>query len=117
MSDNDSAGLSPVTRAIADRFREIGRMRIEVPEWPPGVFFAEPYTLRDERMLGRMIAENNPEGWADLLILKLQNEGGKAVFTKADKPALMRFAEAHVLKRAAMQIMASVSSPDVEKKD
>lgn len=88
-----------------------GRLRIEVPEWAgedgaPCVLYARPYTLADERAIMRDIKDDNPDGFASLVVRKLQYEDGTPAFSLADKPRLLRAADALLIKRLAAQIMA-----------
>lgn len=106
--------------AIRGRYESIGRTRIEVPEWGdgdgPAVYYARPYTLADERKISRFFRDDasDAEGWAELIVLMLEDEDGNAVFSKADKPKLLRLAEAYVMKRIGTTIMTASATVTVE---
>lgn len=92
-----------VLENISRRFDTLGMCRVEVPEWPepdgsPTVLYFTPFTPRERDLLyGR--ERGDAERAVDFVILKALDEQGKQVFTKADKPKLIRVAEANVLGR------------------
>lgn len=94
------------------------RTRVEVPEWGdetgPAVIYAKPYTIHDDKRLARFVKEDNPEGFVEVIIGKAEDEAGEKLFTKIDKPALLRRAKAHVVKRVALLIMASETPEESE---
>ena len=95
------------------------RTRVEVPEWPdedgePTVIYAQPFTIHDDRALHRFVKDDDPAGFVDVIIHKAENSAGDKLFDKGDKPKILRRAKAHVIKRVALQIMASESLEDAE---
>jgi hypothetical protein len=110
--------LSPMAAAIRQHNHDRPRTRIEVPEWQEtpceGVLYAKPYTIDDDRQLARYLDANDPAGFVEVVVRKAELQSGEPAFCKADKPMLARTADAAVIKRIAMQIMASVSVEEAE---
>lgn len=111
--------MSKALDVIAGRYTN-ARGRIEVPELgssndQPLVIFHKPYTLHDDRSMARYAKEDSPDGFAHIIVAKAEDEAGNKLFDPEDKPKLIRIAPALVLKRVAMQIIASVSPGDAEK--
>lgn len=109
--------MSKGIEAVRARYTGLDRQRIEVPEWGgqdgPFVLWAKPWTLEDERGITRAMRDDNPEGFAAVVLAKAEDEDGAPMFdARADKPVIMRIGEAHVLKRVAYQVMAGTA--DVE---
>lgn len=72
---------------------------IDVPEWEMTVYFT-PLNIREAAKIDRIIRRDG-EVFAsvDILIMKCQDEQGEPLFTKADKPVLMRTADPKVVER------------------
>lgn len=92
-------------------------IRIEVPEWRdvatlPEVIYSRPYTLYDERSMKQFARDDNPDGFAEVVVRKAVDEKGARLFADGDRPALVRVCPAAVLKRIATAIIAS--APSVE---
>lgn len=95
------------------------RTRIEVPEWPdedgePTIIYAKPYTIQDDKHLARFVKDDDPTGFVEILVRKAEDEAGDRLFDKGDKPKLLRRGKAHIIKRVALQIMASETLEEAE---
>lgn len=93
-----------------------GRIEIDIPEWAntpcKGKLYSAPYTIKDDIKLGRYIRNDDSSGFVEVLIQKAELADGSKAFGLIDKPQLLRRVPAHIIKRIAMQIVASV--PTVE---
>jgi len=89
------------------------RTHVEVPEWGepdhPLDVYADPFTLADEQTISRFLKDDDPAGFAELVIRKAEDAAGNKLFGKGDKPLLLRTGEARVVKRVAMAIMSGIS--------
>lgn len=90
-------------------------IEIAVPEWSVDgdnfTVYATPLTLQDRVVLTR----NNPnpvEMAANILILKAKDKNGEALFSKEDKPDLMRASASDVIKRIADAIVDGSNTGD-----
>ena len=108
--------MSSLIEQLSTRFSSAEKMTIEVPEWgmngegePFKVYFSA-WTLHDERSIKRFINDENPEGFAYVVVKKAQDINGKRLFDDGDVKRLMRNTEAHIIKRIAMEIIGSTIS-------
>lgn len=81
--------------------------QIRVPEWDAEddefIIYATPLTLQERTSLQRF-AKNSNEMSAELIIMKAKDKEGERLFSKEDKPDLMRNASSGVLARIAKEI-------------
>lgn len=91
-------------------------VEIAVPEWADegGTFFvyATPLTLYERSRISRL-AKDKFEQTAEVLILKARDKDGNALFTKEDKPDLMRTSDSSVVARVA-QAIVDINDDDVD---
>ncbi len=110
--------MSDLMDRILSRYSE-RLTRIVVPEWGdddgPMVLYAKPYTIQDDKHMTQFLRDDNPEGFVEVLVRKALDAEGHPVFSVEDKPRLRRAADASVIKRVAMEIMASITTEDAEK--
>jgi hypothetical protein len=99
-------------RRLVDEPKEI-----HVPEWgedgAPAVIYVTPMTLNERAKLNRFV-KNNMEMAAEVLILKAKDKDGSALFTKEDKPDLMRSVDSAVIARIAEEIVGGDEETLVE---
>lgn len=78
--------------------------QIRVPEWDEEgeefIVYCTPLTLQERTKLGRF-SGNQPEMAAELLILKAKDKEGNLLFSRQDKPELMRNVDSDVIARIA----------------
>ena len=90
---------------------------IRVPEWDDEgdlvTVYATPLTLQERARLNRH-AGNTMEMAAEVLILKAKDKDGHALFTKEDKPELMRGVDSGVIARIAREIVGANDEELVE---
>ena len=98
------------------RFEGLDRRVIEIPEIGRTVY-AKPYTLHDRRRLRTATARSDEDGYAALIVLKLENEDGTPAFERGDEAKVLRVIEADVVERLVAQIVSSPISTveDAEK--
>jgi hypothetical protein len=107
-----------MTDNIMDRVRAHFDARetkiIEVPEWgdekTPLYIYCAPLTLAQKNRLYKMSKEDDLGLMVEALIMKAKDSEGNCLFTRADKPDLMRSSDPDVLIRVASAIMDSGSS-------
>jgi hypothetical protein len=91
--------------------------QIRVPEWEDEgeefVIYATPLTLQERVRLNKH-ASNPIEMTAELVILKAKDKEGNSLFSKEDKPDLMRSVDADVIGRIAKHIIGSSDEEMVE---
>lgn len=91
--------------------------QIRVPEWDDEgeefTVYCTPLTLQERVRLNKH-GSSPIEMTAELLILKAKDKEGKALFSKEDKPDLMRSVDADVIARVAKQIIGSSDEELVE---
>lgn len=104
--------MSELIERLSARFNDAALTPVEIPEWAePGeetfTAYFEPWTLHDERSVKHFLDNENPDGWAAVVVKKLVDENRKPLFEKGDRVKLVRTCEAFVLKRVALEIMTS----------
>ncbi len=118
MSNNNKL---KVIDQVVGHFEQSGTRLIEVPEWGsddgPLTIHATAFTMEEQRRLrSRNKGDlDDPSVLVDLLILKALDGEGNKLFDLADKPVLMRKADANVLARVAAEITGSAETEDVSK--
>ena len=114
--------MSQAGNALRSRFAGL-RVRVVVrelegivPEDSQGetAIYGQPFTLRDSKRLDGFIADDDPEGYAQVVIDKAETESGERLFDVGDKAILMNCIEAHIVSRVARSLMASVSLEDAK---
>ncbi|MCC8368530.1 MAG: hypothetical protein LN573_00365 [Rickettsia endosymbiont of Oxypoda opaca] len=83
---------------------------IEVPEWGDGdnplYIYCSPLTLAQKNCLYKMAKEDDLGLMVEALIMKAKDKEGNCLFSRADKPELMRSCDPDVLIRIANNIMS-----------
>ena len=106
---------------VVGHFERTGTKVIEVPEWGddngPLMIYATAFTMDEQR---RLRSKNkgdldDPSVLVDLLILKALDSEGNKLFDLADKPTLMRKADANVLARVATEVTGVADAEDARK--
>lgn len=101
---------------VRRRFDALGMCCVEVPEWPdetgaPTRLYFTPFTPKErDRLYAR--DRGDAERAVDFIVMKACDEQGKAVFSLADKPQLLRMAEANVLARIVEEAVGYVPAED-----
>jgi hypothetical protein len=92
---------------------------ITVPEWGDGehplYIHCSPLTLAQKNRLYKMAKEDDLGLMVEALIMKAKDEHGNALFSRADKPDLMRSCDPEILIKVATNIMESADLNDIEK--
>ncbi|MCC8483824.1 MAG: hypothetical protein LN561_04690 [Rickettsia endosymbiont of Labidopullus appendiculatus] len=92
---------------------------IEVPEWGDGAnplyIHCSPLTLSQKNRLYKMAKEDDLGLMVEALIMKAKDAEGNCLFSRADKPDLMRNCDPDVLIRIATRIMGESDSELAEK--
>jgi hypothetical protein len=112
-----------MTEKIIDRIRAHFNAKeikiIEVAEWGDGAnplyIHCSPLTLAQKNRLYKMAKEDDLSLMVEALIMKAKDADGNCLFSRADKPDLMRNCDPDVLIRVATNIMDSVDSDLAEK--
>lgn len=82
---------------------------IEVPEWgdddQPLYIYATPMTLAQKNRLYKMAKDDDLGLMVEALIMKAKDKEGNALFTRGDKPDLMRNCDPDILIRVANSII------------
>jgi len=82
---------------------------IEVPEWGneehPLYIHASPMTLAQKNRLYKMAKDDDLGLMVETLIMKAKDKDGNSLFSRADKPDLMRACDPDVLIRVANSII------------
>ena len=110
-----------MTEKIMDRIRAHFDAKetkiIEVPEWGDEksslYIYTSPMTLAQKNRLYKMSKDDDLGLMVEALIMKAKDGEGNCLFTRADKPELMRSSDPDVLIRVASAIMDS-GSGDIE---
>jgi uncharacterized protein (UPF0128 family) len=88
---------------------------ISVPEWAEEgeefIIYSTPLTLNERVKLNRH-ANNTIEMGVEMLIMKAKDKDGNLLFSKEDKPEMMRAVDATVVARIAQHI-AGVSDDEL----
>lgn len=92
---------------------------IEVPEWGDGehplYIYCSPLTLAQKNRLYKMAKEDDLSLTVEALIMKAKDAEGNCLFSRADKPDLMRNCDPDILIRVATSIMESTDIELAEK--
>lgn len=101
--------------AFANRYQQIGRMRLEVPELDLDMWFS-PFTMLDQQELdqaGHSI--DSVEGMVWTIIRKAEDANGERLFDVQDGPRLKRVAEVSLLKAIVIKLVTSDGTTPEEK--
>lgn len=92
---------------------------IEVPEWGDGenplYIHCSPLTLAQKNRLYKMAKDDDLGLMVEALIMKAKDGEGNHLFSRADKPELMRNCDPDVLIRIAINIMGTSNMEELEK--
>ena len=102
------------------RWQARGRTVIEIPELPdehgqPTRWYAKPFTILDSKGLSPYLEASDDDGYVEVIIRKAEDADGEPLFDKGDKPKLKRILEAAIVKRVAIEIIASTDLEHAEK--
>ena len=108
--------MSKVLDAAKAHFKEIlaGGLKgpIEVPEWNTQIYYKPATTFQQESKIVELTqAGKTVEALVESLIMRSLDAEGNPLFTKADKPELMRFVDPAVI----MRVMAEMNDPDTQR--
>lgn len=95
---------SAMKDVITQHFAALKNQTIVVEEWGKTIHF-HPVTARERDELNRVKGDN--ELYVETLILKSLDEDGAPLFTKADKPWLMREASVGIIRIIASRILTA----------
>lgn len=94
---------------------------IEVPEWGdesgPLYIYSSPLTLAQKNRLYKMAKDDDLGLMVEALIMKAKSNEGASLFSRSDKPDLMRCCDPDVLIRVASAIMGDDNddAPSIKK--
>ncbi len=107
----------PIFQQAVEHFDSRAGIVIEVPEWGgpdgPAVLHAEPLNLREKAQIFRGASADDLSVLVDVLILKARDGRGEPVFSRADKPLMLRRLDPDVVARVAERILSPAG--DMEK--
>lgn len=105
--------MSKVLDAAKAHFKEIlaGGLRgpIKVPEWNAEIYYKPATSFQQESKIVELTSQGKTvEALVEALIMRSLDAEGNALFTKADKPELMRFVDPSII----MRVMSEMNDPD-----
>ena len=108
--------MSKVLDSAKAHFKEIlaGGLKgpIKVPEWETNIYYKPATTfLQESKIVELTQAGKTVEALVESLIMRALDADGAALFSKADKPELMRFVDPSVI----MRVMAEMNDPDTQR--
>jgi len=114
--------MGDILESAREHFNKKDIKRIEIPEWEtkdgkPFVIYAKPLTLAEKRRLSRDRKSDDVTLFADVLILKAEDDKGNKIYKLDDKHSLLHSADPDVIMRVANQILEVVPVEDWEKKN
>ena len=114
--------MSEILESAREHFKSKDIKRIEVPEWEtkegkPFVIYAKPLTLAEKRRLSRDRKSDDVTLFADVLILKAEDDKGNKLYKIDDKHSLLHSADPNVVMRIAHIILDVIPVEDWEKKN
>jgi hypothetical protein len=97
-----------------------GTMReIHVPEWgdesDDGIFYATALNLSERQRIDRISKGDGFELGIEVILLKLTDKHGNPVFSRKEKPDLMRSVDPEILGRVAADILGNANMETAEK--
>lgn len=97
----------PAIDNVLAHFSGLEGWTVEVPEWELTIH-CKPQTLNQRRALLKSTRDNDEvDAAVEALILLSLDEDGKRIFSKEDKPKILRGADPDVLLRVVGGIMGS----------
>ena len=105
--------FTKVLEAATSHFSSQELISIEVPEWETTIY-AKPLTLSEKRKLYKGASSDDLAVFADVLIMKAQDEDGERMFRIGDKATLMNRVDPDVVTRAGSFILRSGEEVDAE---
>ena len=114
--------MSDILESAKEHFNKKDIKRIEIPEWEtkdgkPFVIYAKPLTLAEKRRLTRDTKPDDVTLFANVLILKAEDDKGNKIFKIDDKHSLLHSSDPDVVMRIANQILDVIPVEDWEKKN
>ena len=114
--------MSDILESAREHFKSKDIKRIEIPEWEtkdgkPSVIYATPLTLAEKRRLTRDTRPDDVTLFANVLILKAEDDKGNKIYKLDDKHSLLHTADPDVVMRVANQILDVIPVEDWEKKN
>lgn len=105
--------MSKVLDAAKAHFKEIlaGGLKgpIKVPEWNAEIYYKPATSFQQESKIVELTSQGKTvEALVEALIMRSLDAEGNALFSKADKPELMRFVDPAVI----MRVMSEMNDPD-----
>jgi|TARA_R110000822_G_scaffold115401_10_gene247187 hypothetical protein len=99
--------MSQTIDNITSHFDSLNRRSLHVPEWNVTVY-STPVTIGERnRIYKGNKGDNDFDTIINILIVKALDEAGKALFTIADRPALLNKADSSLVAKLAAHIMGS----------
>lgn len=71
---------------------------VEVPEWGTTIYF-KPASLEQQNKIYKYIREGSLESLVETIIVRALNEGGKRLFTPANRLEFMKHVDPEVISR------------------
>ncbi len=107
---------SQLARQILDGARQRYTLRrAHVSAWGIDVYWY-PFTLEDEMRLGEYIDNNDPRGWAEIVVRKALDAEGDPIFIFDDAHTLASRESASVLRELGAQMADVMDAGDAKKK-
>ena len=108
--------MSKVLEAAKAHFKDILAQGlkgpIRVPEWDADIWYKPATTFQQESKIVELTSQGKTvEALVEALIMRALDAEGKPVFTRADKPELMRAVDPQVI----MRVMGEMNDPDTQK--
>ena len=89
---------------------------INVPEWDEDIYWKASSTMAEESKVIELTQQNkHTEALVVTLIMKARDKEGKALFTLADRPKLMRVADPKVILRVVTEMNDSAEEDEMLK--
>ena len=108
--------MSDILESAKEHFKSIDRKLVEVPEWDLTIY-SKPLTLADKRKLTRTTKPDDVTLFANVLLLKAEDDKGNKIFKLDDKHSLMHSTDPDIVARVANQILDVIPVEDWEKKN
>lgn len=112
--------MRAIDRAMA-HYNGLARRSAEVPEWSdeagnPMTVYWRPWTMNQKRTLAQRLDDNDLAYFAEIVILKSEDEAGNKLFDRGDKVRLLANVHEPVLRDLALKILQDAASgaADVE---
>ena len=108
--------MSKVLEAAKAHFKDILAQGlkgpIKVAEWDAEIWYKPATTFQQESKIVELTSQGKTvEALVEALIMRALDAEGKAIFTRADKPELMRAVDPQVI----MRVMGEMNDPDTQK--